>query len=546
MRLCTLLGLFVLGIGLAPAVKAGQPEEDEATLKESRVPADTPGLLLFFRKRVLPENDHQRVRELLQKLGAESFQEREKATAALIALGPGIAPLLREATSSNDPEVASRSKDCLAIAEKTSTAPLLCAAVRLLGHRKPVETAKTLIDFAPFAGHEEVRETLRETLPKVALRDGKLDPALRAALEDKLAARRALGVETLIQLKQLTGKEARKFLADESAFVRLRTALALAQTADREAIPVLIDVLPAVNLLYAWQAEDLLCRLAGDKSPQVSLTEDEATRKNARDAWQRWWKEQGAKVDLAKLKDKPPFLGLTTVVYQDFRGQGILMELGRDGKERWKVSGLLYPVDLQILGRDRFLVAEINGAKVTERNRKGEILWQKQINLPCACQRLKTGNTMIATRNGVFEYDAKGKQVFTYTRGRLDIMGARKHSNGEYLLLTRTQLIRINAKGQQTGAFNIGNIYTWSSFQVLPNGNVLLPISARNEVAEFTLAGKKVWSGSVPYPTSVQRLPNGNTVATSMGQRRVIELDRTGKQVAQTPVNGTPLAVLRR
>ena len=101
------------------------------------------------------------------------------------------------------------------------------------------------------------------------------------------------------------------------------------------------------------------------------------------------------------------------------------MELGRDGKKRWSFGGLSHPVDVQVVGDNRFLVAEMNAHRVTLRNHKGKILWQKQVQQPLACQRLANGNTFIASPNGAFEYDAQGKSVFSYNRGRWDVMGAR-------------------------------------------------------------------------------------------------------------------------
>jgi hypothetical protein len=547
MRRFTLFWVLALGASLSAApVRAGQPEEDEATLKEAKLQTDTPALVEFFRKRVLPDNDHQRVHALIRKLGADSFAVREKASTELIEMGPAIAPLLREATSSSDPEVLSRAREALTAVEKTSTAPLLGAAVRLLAQRKPPEASKALLDFAPSAGHVEVLEVMREVLPQLAVRDGKPDPALKTALEDKEGLRRALAVEALIRAKELPGKAALKFLADGNALVQLRAAQALADRGDREAVPVLIEVLPSVTLQLAWEAENILTRLAGDQAPQVSLSEDVDGRKSAREAWQRWWKEQGAKVDLAKLKKEPPFLGLTLIAFQDFQGRGQLMELGRDGKTRWQFGDLAYPVDVQVVGNDRFLIAEMNGARVTERNRKGEIIWQKQVQQPVACQRLGNGNTLIATPTHVQEFDAAGKQVFSYNRGRWDILGARKHRNGEYVLLTRTHVVRIDNKAQEVKSFPIGRTYNWSSFDVLPNGNLLVPLNRNKRVVEYTMEGKEVWSAEVPFPTSARRLPNGNTVAASMNFQRVTELDRAGKEVSQTPVQGTPWCALRR
>src|SRR5262245_10884658 len=78
----------VLCLASAPPARAGQLEDDEAALKEAKIGTDGPTLLHFFRQRVLPEADKQRVRTLIKQLGDDSFRVREKASAALVSLGP--------------------------------------------------------------------------------------------------------------------------------------------------------------------------------------------------------------------------------------------------------------------------------------------------------------------------------------------------------------------------------------------------------------------------------------------------------------------------
>ena len=108
--------------------------------------------------------------------------------------------------------------------------------------------------------------------------------------------------------------------------------------------------------------------------------------------------------------------------------------------------------------------------------------------------------------------------------------GGAQHRNGEYILLTRTHVVRVNPKGQEVKSFPLGRNYQYCSFEVLPNGNLLLPLYRTRKVAEMTLDGKEVWSAPVLFPTSARRLPNGNVLATSMNYRKVVELNREGER----------------
>jgi HEAT repeat protein len=540
--------IFLLALAFLASPARADVSEDEKTLKEANLETDADSLLEFFRRRTLKSEEVTRVQQLIVLLGDDSFAVREKASRELIGMGPGVTAFLERAKSSPDPEVVHRVSEALATLQKLSTTPVLCAAVNLLAHHKPAATVQTLLDFTPQVEDEVVLDTLRAALLRLALKDGKADPALTAALKDKRPQIRGLAAEVLFKGKGLTVDAAKAFLKDADPQVRLRLALALADRGERSAVPVLIDVLPRVSLAHAWQAEAILCRLAGENTPQASMSQEVASREKARQAWDAWWKKHGDKVDLASLHREPPFLGFTLVSFNDFRGGGSVYELGKDGKERWKINNLMFPVDAQVVSDDRILVAEMNGGKVTERNRKGEVIWQTTVQQPIACQRLPNGSTFVASPNQIVMVEANGKQTILHNRNRWDIMGARRLANGEILLLTRNQIVRLDATGKEVGSFNVGMVYTYSWFDVLPNGNVLIPVHQANKVIEYDRTGKEVWSAPATYPTCVQRLPNGNTLVTSMSTRKVLELDRTGKSVAEISLanNGQPWRGKRR
>src|SRR5262249_12736316 len=82
-----------------------------------------------------------------------------------------------------------------------------------------------------------------------------------------------------------------KLLHDPAPDVRLRPALALAETHDAEAIPVLIDLLADLPAEQRHPIEEFFQQLAGEWAPAVNFRgEDEIARKIRRDAWASWWK----------------------------------------------------------------------------------------------------------------------------------------------------------------------------------------------------------------------------------------------------------------
>src|SRR5262249_4373934 len=215
----------------------------------------------------------------------------------------------------------------------------------------------------------------------------------------------------------------------------------------------------------------------------------------------------------------------------------------------WKIDGLRYPLDAQVVGRDRVLIAEYLNNKVTERDFEGNILWEKQCSLPVACQRLPNGDTFIATRRQVMVVTREGKETFTYLAPNGSISAAQRARNGETTLVANTGHVRvIDASGKELRSFQAGQIYTMGgNVELLPGGRILLPLYRENRVAEFDAAGKVVWQANVPSPTSVVRLPNGNTLVTSALLSKAVELNREGREVwSHAVADGRPWRVRKR
>ena len=73
----------------------------------------------------------------------------------------------------------------------------------------------------------------------------------------------------------------RKLLKDAEPAVQLRVGMALVGQKEKEAVPVLIDLMASRPYEEAWAVEDLLLRVAGDKALTLIW---EAMRRIARNA----------------------------------------------------------------------------------------------------------------------------------------------------------------------------------------------------------------------------------------------------------------------
>lgn len=511
---------------------------DQQMLRRAKIEPDAASLLVFINKRVLAEKDRPEIEKLVEKLGSSVFVVREKASSALIHRGVAAVEILRDAAVKTvGLEHRRRIESVLSrIQEGDVPSEVPAAAVRALSVLQPKELNRALIEFLPFADNEAVEEEIRIALTKNALTEGKADPVLVTALGDRAPIRRAAAAEVLGRTALAAHKDAlQKLLRDPDANVRFRTARTLAFAKERDAIPIVIEAIADLPLGAGWQAEDFLLQLAGSVTPpSVPMGNEKETREKCKAAWSDWWKKNGAKIDLAKLEESPKLLGRTLVVLLD---QNRVMELGPDNMPRFDVKNIVFPLDAQLLDDDRVLIAEYHGNRVTERNGKGEVVWQRAVGTPLAAQRLANGNTFIATPFALLEYDKNNQEVLNVTLSTDNqyIMKATKQANGEIVcMLGDARIARFDAKGKEISSFPIplGMRLFGGRLHALPSGRVLAPHNAENKVVEYDTKGKVVWELPFESPIAATRLPNGNTLITSMNpQIGAVEVTRAGRQV---------------
>src|SRR5262249_28756191 len=160
----------------------------------------------------------------------------------------------------------------------------------------------------------------------------------------------------------------------------------------------------------------------------------------------------------------------------------------------------------QVLPGDRVLVAEHFAGRVTERDFRGRVLWEKRIEGPLVAQRLAGGNTFIATDKQVLEIDRAGREIFNFAMARGErIMKAMKLPGSEIVCLTdAARVVRFDTSGKELHSYPVslskhlfgGRIY------MLPNGRALVPHNAENKVVEYDAQGKAVWEVAIEEPVA--------------------------------------------
>ncbi|MFO0877306.1 MAG: HEAT repeat domain-containing protein [Gemmataceae bacterium] len=509
--------------------------------------SEEPTLLDELKKRTLTEIDTNQAASLIEKLGDDSFEVRQKAEDELRKLGSRIIPLLKQAQKNLDLEIRNRASKCLAAIEMEKIAPLSPVTARLIALRKPRGAVETLLAYMPFADEDSIADELQTALNAAAFPGGKAHPAIVKALEDRSPARRAAAAQALTHGPHAEYLPAiRAMLNDKDLTVRTKVALALAASRDREAVPALIALVGVLSSENSAQVEDYLFKLARENAPK-DLPDGDDNRKKRSEAWDRWWnanKATVAMVDRFSPSARERQLGYTLLVQAN---NNMIVEWDKERKIRWQLTGLLNPWDAQWLPGNRILVTEYNGQRVTERNQKGDILWQVNVpSWPMQAERLSNGRTFVVCRNMLLEYDRSGRQVFKVERPH-DIMSARRLPNGQMVVVTSNrQILRLDRSGKEIKSATVPNIY-YNQNEILNNGNVLVPLGWNNLLVEYNADGKEVDRVSISQPMHAIRLPNGHTLVSSQNwPYRIYELDKKGNQLGDYTTNNAYVFRVRR
>lgn len=548
-----------------PGIQDDRPdttEDDRKLLREVGQGTDGPALLEYFRKRTFTEANPKEVNVYISELADEDFDVREKAYRNLQGLGASALVALKEAEKHKDTEVKKRAEELRLRIENSAQPQVQIATARLVGKVKPAGAAEVLLAYLPYAADQYVVDEICIALGAVARQGGKVEDPIIKALDDKLAIKRAAAGEALVRagIKEEL-PSVRKLLKDTDPIVRLRAGLSLARSYEKDSLPVLVDLMKDLNPEQLWPVEEILVKLAGEKSPQVSLGTTEPARKATRDAWNEWLTKNMASLDLTKIDEEAAMLGYTLIATQKFAApgggrivgnQGEVMELDNAKKVRWKFPVNALPVDAIVVGPERVLVCEFHTGRITERDLKGNVTWEKAVGgNPMQVQKLSNGNIFVVMQNRLIEMDRTGKQIYSVDRMGHDVFRGKRLRNGEVAIVTNTgSYIRMDPKTKNViKTFSVGQIpVLFGNIDVLPTGHVVVPDFNRHRVVEFDGEGKEVKSFAVmQFPNSVQRLPNGNTLVSSQNTRRVIEYDRTGTQVWEfTIADGQPFNVRKR
>src|SRR5262249_12372286 len=146
----------------------------------------------------------------------------------------------------------------------------------------------------------------------------------------------------------------------------------------------------------------------------------------------------------------------------------------------------------QVLPNNRILVAEQTAKCVTERDLKGNILWEfgtdeETLN----CRRLPNGNTFIGTRLSVMEVRPDKSVVFRYKVTDNYMHAVRRLPSGGFVGITSGGVIHeLAPNGKAVRTVTLTHEGTWGDVDALPGGRYLVANYGIGFVREVDAAGK--------------------------------------------------------
>jgi HEAT repeat protein len=421
--------------------KAAVERSDVTLLREAGIACDGKQLLRFLAQNTGDDQCLLRLNEFVQRLGSDDFDERTRAADRLIRVGFVALSSLRDAAkATKDPEIARQVRDCIQRIETGRNPFHITAAVHELIRQNPDGATASLFQFYPYAADDELQADIAYVFDDLA-KKGMRIALLEKGLGDSVPARRALAVCIIGRRGNDQQREAaRKLLADTDPLVRLRAAQALLGANDKSGVPTLIALTETGPIYIAWQAEELLHYAAGFDSPaELVAAGDERTRKACRAAWDSWWRETGARVDLARMRREPRrpglFLGAAGGPADPKQVEGHVYLFGCDGTVRWFLPAMSNPREAHFLADERVLVCEqetvadlpglerkvLGKARTALFDLRGKVIWENAERAPLAAVMvLPDGRLRGTERQSIYsELAPDGKTLRTIDFGVL-------------------------------------------------------------------------------------------------------------------------------
>jgi HEAT repeat protein len=412
------------------------------------------------------------------------------------------------------------------------------ALIRMITLVRPANAIEIILAYIPSCNEENIQDLLGECLGLYLNDQNTIPPALIAASTSSIEEIRTFAGRVLAQSpNEIAQKTSTTMLSDSSVRVRFEVARESIKNQNKSAIPVLIELMTKVPAEKAEAIDQTLRAIAKDKSP-----ESKNDSKVDAVAWNTWWQKEGTQLVLtpgAKVQEALKNF-LVVESFNQEKKSGRVFLITPSGKFLWEIANLSNPTDALLLPNNKILITEQGANRITERDTKGNISWEKSATNPFLSQRLSNGNIFIASRNKIVEIGRNGKEIFSFSYPNETILAACKTRSNEYALLSYNGVfLKLDSKGNEVSKSRIPfpTNFGINGGAITQNDRVLVSIPTLNKIMEFNFSGQATWESTITMPGIPTKLPNGNVVAPSLNGSKIIEIQMDGKIIYESAPN---------
>ena len=412
------------------------------------------------------------------------------------------------------------------------------ALIRLITLVRPANATETVLAYIPSCHDENIQELLVELISLYLVDQNTIAPTLVAASTSSVEETRTFAGRVLAQsLNAEAQKICTGLLSDSSVRVRFEVARELVKNQNKTAIPVLIELMTKVPGEKSEAIDQILRAIAKDKSPE---SKNDSKADSA--AWNIWWQKEGGQLVLTPgAKSQEPLKNFLVVEsFNQDKKSGRVFLINPSGKILWEISNLSNPTDAILLPNNKILITEQGANRVTERDTKGNISWEKSASNPFLSQRLPNGNIFIASRNKLLEVSRNGNEVFSFAYPNETILAACKTRTNEYALLGYNGVfLTLDSKGNEVSKSRIPfpTNFGINGGAITQNDRVLVSIPTVNKIMEFDFKGQPTWEATITMPGIPTKLSTGNVVAPSLSGSKIVEIRMDGKIIYESAPN---------
>jgi hypothetical protein len=412
------------------------------------------------------------------------------------------------------------------------------ALIRLITLVRPANAIEIILAYIPSCNDDNIQDLLGECLGLYLNDQNTPPPALIAASTSSIEEIRTFAGRVLAQSpNEIAQKTCTTLLSDSSVRVRLEVARESIKNQNKSAIPVLIELMTKVPAEKAEAIDQTLRAIAKDKSP-----ESKNDSKVDAAAWNTWWQKEGTQLVLTPgLKNQEALKNFLVVEsFNQEKKSGRVFLVTPSGKTLWEITNLSNPTDALLLPNNKILITEQGANRITERDTKGNISWEKSATNPFLSQRLSNGNIFIASRNKIVEVGRNGNEIFSFSYPNETILAACKTRTNEYALLSYNGVfLKLDSKGNEVSKSRIPfpTNFGINGGAITQNDRVLVSIPTLNKIMEFNFSGQSTWESTITMPGIPTKLPNGNVVAPSLNGSKIVEIQMDGKIIYESAPN---------